>query len=152
MKNASFRMFKIIFTVILICSSHLMKAQTIAGDKILGEWLSEEKDTRIEIYKTGTEYFGRLTFAEKFFEADGQTFQKDANNTTKTLRSRSLQHIDILHNFTFTDDIWDDGKMYDPKSGKTYSCLLRLKEEILEIRSYVGIPLFGRSTYWTRVL
>jgi uncharacterized protein (DUF2147 family) len=114
--------------------------------------MNEEKDTRIEIYKNGSEYLGRLIWAPNFFEADGKTFRKDISNTDKQLRTRSLQNIDLLHDFTFIDNIWDNGKMYDPKSGKTYNSLMKLKNETLEIRSYVGIPLFGRSTYWARSL
>jgi uncharacterized protein (DUF2147 family) len=143
-------MYKITFSIFFFFLSFLSKAQNIVADQILGEWLNEEKDTRIEIYKNGSEYLGRLMWAENFLEADGKTLRKDINNTDKNLRTRSLQHIDLLHHFTFVDDIWDNGKMYDPKSGKTYNCLIKLRNETLEIRSYVGIPLFGRSTYWTR--
>jgi hypothetical protein len=42
-----------------------------------------KKIQRIEIYKTGSEYLGRLMWAQNFFEADGKTFRKDINNTDK---------------------------------------------------------------------
>ncbi|MEO6283846.1 MAG: DUF2147 domain-containing protein [Dyadobacter sp.] len=145
-------MYKITFLIFFLSLSFLSKAQDIVADQILGEWLNEEKDMRIEIYKNGSEYLGKLMWAQNYFEADGKTFRKDISNTDKSLRTRSLHNIDILHDFTFTEDIWDNGKMYDPKSGKTYNCLMKFKDETLEIRSYVGIPLFGRSTYWKRSL
>ena len=41
--------------------------------------------------------------------------------------------------------------VYDPDSGKTYKCKLKLIDHnTLEIRGYIGISLLGRSETWTR--
>jgi uncharacterized protein (DUF2147 family) len=144
-------MYKILFTIFFFTSFYPAGSQIIVADRIIGEWINEEKDTRIEIYKTGEEYFGRLLWSEDLFEADGKTSRKDTRNSDEKLRGRNLLHVNLLNNFVFSEDFWDDGKMYDPKSGKTYNCLIKLRKEKLEIRSYVGIPLLGRSTYWDRV-
>jgi uncharacterized protein (DUF2147 family) len=125
--------------------------QTSAGaDKILGHWLNEEKDGKILIYKSGNTYFGKLEWSEKIIEADGKTSKKDANNTDQRLRNRNLLGLVLLTNFKYDDGIWTDGNIYDPKSGKTYSCTIKSKGDILEIRGYMGISLFGRTTIWTR--
>lgn len=145
-------MHKITFTILFAILFIKAFAQTSPGDQILGEWINEEKDTRIEIYKSGAHYSGKLVWAQNLVEADGETPRKDINNTDERLRGRSLANVELLHGFVFTDGIWDEGKMYDPKSGKTYNCVLKLRNEKLEIRSYVGIPLLGRTTYWERVL
>jgi uncharacterized protein (DUF2147 family) len=145
------RMYKILFTIFFFVSFNPAGSQIIVADKIVGEWINEEKDTRIEIYKNGEEYFGRLLWSEDLFEADGKTSRKDVRNSNEKLRTRNLLHVNLLNNFVFSEDLWDDGKMYDPKSGKTYNCLIKLRKEKLEVRSYVGIPLLGRSTYWDRV-
>lgn len=144
-------MYKILFTIFFLAGFLTAKAQIIAADRIVGEWINEEKDTRIEIYKNGDAYFGRLLWSEDLFEADGKTSRKDTRNTNENLRGRSLLHVNLLSDFVFSDDVWDDGKMYDRKSGKTYNCLVRLRKEKMEVRSYVGFPLLGRSTYWDRV-
>jgi uncharacterized protein (DUF2147 family) len=48
-------------------------------------------------------------------------------------------------------NVWDDGEIYDPKSGKTYSCKMTLTDpDHLEVRGYVGISLIGRTDKWTR--
>lgn len=145
-------MHKITFTIFFVIIFFNAIGQSSPGDQILGEWINEEKDTRIEIYKSGTHYAGKLIWALNLMEADGQTPRKDVNNTDEKLRTRNLSNIDLLHDFVFSEGIWDDGKMYDPKSGKTYNCLMKLRSEKLEIRGYVGIPLLGRTTYWERVL
>lgn len=126
-------------------------AQVMPGDKIVGEWLNEEKDSKIEIYKTGNLYYGKLVWGNSIYESDGQSYQKDVRNPDDKLKSRQLLNMVILHHFEYKDDIWDDGKIYDPKSGKTYHCIMKLRNDKLEIRGYVGISLLGRTTYWERV-
>lgn len=126
-------------------------AQTSGGDRILGVWLSENKDGKIEVYKSGSKYFGKLIWGKKMYEADGTTSRKDVENKNEKLRSRNLKDLVMLTNFTYDDNAWDGGEIYDPYSGKTYSCTLKLKEGKLNIRGYVGVSLFGRTSVWERV-
>ena len=49
--------------------------------------------------------------------------------------------------------VWDNGKLYDPKKGKTYSGMITLKDaNTLDLRGYVGFSFLGRSSTWTRKL
>lgn len=128
-----------------------MAARSQQSDQVLGQWLSEEKDGKIEIYKTGDKYFGKLVWASKMYEADGKTSRKDEKNNDAGLRNRNLKDLVILTNFIYDDGVYIDGKIYDPKSGKTYSCKMTLDGDVLNIRGYVGFSLFGRTTVWTRV-
>ena len=58
----------------------------------------------------------------------------------------------ILKNFEFTGKSWEEGTIYDPTNGKTYSCTIKMKKaNELEIRGFIGISLLGRTTVWTRV-
>jgi uncharacterized protein (DUF2147 family) len=47
---------------------------------------------------------------------------------------------------------WVGGTILDPKNGKTYHCSLHLVDngEKLNVRGYIGLPLFGRSQTWVR--
>ena len=57
--------------------------------------------------------------------------------------------LNILTDFVFDDDEYKNGKVYDPKSGNTYKAYLKLVEpKKLKLRGYVGISLFGRTSYW----
>lgn len=41
--------------------------------------------------------------------------------------------------------------MYDPNNCKTYKCKMELPEpDMLTIRGYLGVPVFGRTELWTR--
>jgi len=115
------------------------------ADVILGEWLSQEKDGKISIYKQGDKFYGKISW--------GKTpGKKDVNNPDPKLKNRDIVGLVILQDFKFTGSTWEDGKIYDPKSGKTYDCIIKSKEnnKILEIRGYIGTPMFGRTATWTR--
>lgn len=124
-------------------------AQTKPTD-ILGVWLSENKDGKVEIYQTGKRFYGKLIWGSRMFEADGKTSKKDTNNPDKKLAQRPLKDMIILQDFVFEDGQWQDGKIYDPDNGKTYSCKMKLEDGNLNIRGYIGISLIGRTTVWTR--
>ena len=49
--------------------------------------------------------------------------------------------------------LWDGGDILDPKNGKVYKVRLKPIEEgkKLEVRGYIGAPLFGRTQTWIRV-
>jgi len=141
---------RLLLSTILLFVVSLSFAQSEPGDKIIGEWLNEEKDGKIEIYKTGNLYFGKIIWGNSIYESDGQSLQKDVKNPEEKYRNRQLLNLVILHHFEYKDGIWDNGKLYDPKSGKTYHCIIKLRDDKLEIRGYVGITLLGRTTYWER--
>jgi len=52
-----------------------------------------------------------------------------------------------------TDGLWDGGTILDPNNGKTYKLRLRPSEDgkKLEVRGYIGAPMFGRSQLWLKV-
>ncbi len=132
------------FAVLLLMTLAFSVQAASDGDRLLGIWITPEKD-RIQIYKTSERYFGKPAIQP------GQAQRLDVNNPDPTKRSRSLADVLILENFVYEDGEWSKGKIYDPKNGKTYSCVIRLKgENEIVIRGYVGISLFGRSETWTR--
>ncbi|MEQ9426454.1 MAG: DUF2147 domain-containing protein [Cyclobacteriaceae bacterium] len=125
-------------------------AQEISSDDILGVWLTDDKESQIEIYKKNNLYFGKVIWMLEPNNEDG-TPKTDINNPKKPLQSREIIGLNIIENFSFNGDEWTDGEIYDPNNGKTYSCVMKLEGDQLEVRGYVGISLFGRTVVWTRV-
>ncbi|WP_423147332.1 DUF2147 domain-containing protein [Rubrolithibacter danxiaensis] len=114
------------------------------AEAITGVWLTEDKKGKVEIYNSGGKYFGKIVWGK-----DAST-KKDVNNPDPKLRNRTLLNLVILSDFTFDKDEWNGGKIYDPETGKTYSCTMKLQNGKLAIRGYIGISAFGRTTTWTR--
>lgn len=119
-------------------------------DAIKGIWMNDEKDAKIEIYKSGASYFGKIIWTKDMYQADGKTPKKDTRNPDAALQNRTIQHLVILSGFTYDDGEWNGGEIYDPKSGKTYKSKMKLKGANLEIRGYLGSSFFGKTTVWTR--
>ena len=106
---------------------------------------------KVEIYRLGDKFAGKIIWTKDMYEADSKTLKKDSRNSDEKLRSRSILNLDILTGFTYDDGQWTGGEIYDPKSGKTYDSKMKIKGGSLEIRGYVGSPMFGKTTVWTRV-
>lgn len=136
--------------VIVLCIAFSISAFAQQADKITGNWLNDARDAKVEIYKSGNKYFGKITWTKEMYASDG-TLKKDTKNPNESLRSRTVANMVILSNFSFEEGEWIGGEVYDPKSGKTYKSKMKLNGTSLEIRGYVGSPMFGKTTTWTRV-
>nr|WP_295872276.1 DUF2147 domain-containing protein [uncultured Chitinophaga sp.] len=121
-----------------------------SANAINGQWLNPEKDGKVDIYESSGKYYGKLVWMKTPYEADGKTLRKDSKNKDAKLRDRTILHQVILTGFKFENGKWVDGEVYDPKSGKTYSSIMTLKGDKLELRGYIGTPLLGRTAIFTR--
>jgi len=62
-----------------------------------------------------------------------------------------LQIMEDLKQDKKNRQAWTNGKILDPKNGKIYHCNIQLMENNkLQVRGYIGLPLFGRSQTWIR--
>lgn len=136
--------------IVVICIALLLGASSFVrwdapADAILGDWLNQEKDGKINVYKSGDKYYGKITWIKN-------TGKKDEKNPDPALRGKDVVGLIILKDLKYNDGVWEDGTVYDPKSGKTYDCTMKLKDggKTLDIRGYIGISLLGRTSTWTR--
>lgn len=141
---------KIYLLLLLITLPISVLSKEFKADDILGYWLSEEEDAIIQVYKTKNTYEGKLVWL-KVQHTGEVPIPLDKDNPDKKLRKRKLNGLRNLWGFTFKDGEWSGGKVYDPLSGKTYSSRLSLENSnLLNLRGYIGVPLFGRTSQWKR--
>lgn len=116
------------------------------ADDIVGLWETSEKDSHIEIYKNGNEYFGKIVMLKE--PNDPETGEPITDD-----KGEKILNMEILKEFVFDGGEWEDGTIYDPESGKTYYCSMELNDKgELEIRGSVDpMGWLGRTTVWTRV-
>jgi uncharacterized protein (DUF2147 family) len=127
-------------------------------DAIAGRWLNQEGLAVIEIARAGEVYEGRIVWLkEATYPAGdpkgmGGRDRVDRDNPDPALRSRRLLGLVIMRGFRFDGGrSWSGGRLYDPQSGKEYRGRMTLASpDTLSLRGYVGIPLFGRTSTWTR--
>lgn len=114
-------------------------------DAIVGVYYTEGNLSKVEMYKDGDKYAGRLIWIEA-----GD--QEDVMNPDESLRTRHLVGLTIVTQLEPDGKGgWNNGKVYDPESGKTYSASAKLEGKDLKFRGYLGVKALGRTTTWTRV-
>ena len=109
---------------------------------IMGKWLTESGDAKVEIYEAGGKINGKIVWLEKGPETT------DSHNTNEKLRSRKLMGVNILSGLTKKSEKWEGGRIYNPKNGKNYKCSIWLDGDKLKVRGYIGF-LYETQT-WKR--
>ncbi|UOR16739.1 DUF2147 domain-containing protein [Qipengyuania aquimaris] len=124
----------------------LMAAPLAAAPPVEGRWVTAEKDAVITIGDCGRTVCGRIS---RFLVPPPQgADQRDVNNRDPQLRTRKLLGMPVLTGFVEEDDLWR-GRIYDPKSGKTYrSVIRRINATTLEVKGCIG-P-FCQTQTWKR--
>jgi uncharacterized protein (DUF2147 family) len=126
------------------------QAQETGGDAILGQWLTENDKSVVEIYPCGERYCGKILWLEEPRNPDG-TDKRDDKNPDPSKRDQKIIGLNLVWDFTYDKaNRWGGGKIYDPETGKTYSCKIELEADKLNVRGYIGFSLLGRTTVWTR--
>ena len=137
--------FKILFLLITI----FCQAQS---DDILGIWLEEKKQSKIEIYKKDNNFFGKIIWLKDPLDEYGN-IKLDKKNPNNSMRKNPINGLIIMKDLKYKKKgEWSDGEIYDARSGKTYSLEVYMKNvDKLDLRGYIGYTLFGKTTSWTRV-
>jgi uncharacterized protein (DUF2147 family) len=70
-------------------------------------------------------------------------------------KDQPIVGLEFLRGLKKTDgkDVWEGGTVVDPESGTVYKARITMIEggKKLEMRGFVGAPLFGRTQTWIRV-
>ncbi|MES2704143.1 MAG: DUF2147 domain-containing protein [Bacteroidota bacterium] len=113
-------------------------------------WYNEEKTAKIQIFKaTDGKFYGKIVWL-KVPEVDGKT-KVDIHNPDPAKRGNPILGLLLLKGLKKDGkNGYEDGTIYDPKNGKTYSCKATYKGDKLDMRGYIGFSLIGRTTTWTK--
>jgi len=122
-------------------------------DGCLGTWLAGSKKGHIQVYKQGDKYFGKIIWLKEPNDLATGKPKLDKKNADARKKSQLILGMINLRDFKYDgDNLWEDGKIYDPENGKEYSCKMRLvNPNQLDVRGYIGISLMGRTDNWTRI-
>src|SRR5580698_8283822 len=120
------------------------------ADRLEGLWYNDIKSAKIQITRNSDgKFYGKVVWLKEPLK-NGKPKVDELNEDPK-LRTRPRLGLPVLAGFVKDgDDKYTDGTIYDPNNGKTYSCKITYKGKTLDIRGYIGISLFGRTTVWSR--
>lgn len=67
-------------------------------------------------------------------------------------KDKPVEGMVIIWGVEKDGDVWDGGKILDPKNGKTYKVKLTMMDggQKLDVHGYIGFALLGRSQVWER--
>ena len=110
---------------------------------IRGRWLTASGNVEVEIKPCPTGLCGYVAKVLGNVSMEATTSQMKA--------APAAVGLEILSDLTPAGDHWR-GHIYNRESGKTYDCQVRLTADgKLEVHPYVGVPVVGKTQYWTRV-
>ncbi len=141
---------KTVLLLLIFSVNSFAKAQ--GADDVIGKWQSALGNGKIEIYKTGDLYFGKIIWLKEPNDPSGKP-KLDIENPSTEAQSNPVVGLEVLKGFIYKGNgLWTNGKIYDPKSGNTYNGQMNLKEQSkLNIRSFFGLSILGRTETWSRV-
>ncbi len=123
------------------------------ANRIVGFWLTEDRDSQVEIYqKADGKFYGRVVWLEEPLNDAGRP-KTDDQNPDRAMHNTPIIGLEVLKNFSYNSskDEWAGGTIYDPKNGRTYTAYMTLDGNTLRMRGYVyGMRFLGRSSFWTR--
>ncbi len=123
------------------------------ADKLTGVWEPSNGRSRIKIEKIGTKFYGKIVWLKEPNDPTSKQPKVDKNNPDTAMRNVPLKGYRILKDFVYAQNKeWNEGTIYDPENGKTYNCVINMKnDDAVDIRGYIGIKTFGRTDSWKRV-
>jgi uncharacterized protein (DUF2147 family) len=139
--------FQLTALISILMASMLSRAANTGS--AVGLWRNE--DATIQIFEDQGRLSGKIVAMREPRTPEGKD-KTDIHNPDPSKRERPILGLVFMSGFTRKSDTrWENGTVYDPKSGNTYSCSMELEgPEKIKCRGYIGTPLLGRTVFWTR--
>ena len=125
-------------------------------DAILGQWMSTRRNVKVQVYKEGNEFRGRVTwFKDSDDPSKPMATRTDEHNPDPKLRQRKVLGMQVLSRLKYNlkTDRWENGRIYDAKTGRTWSSVAYLDEEgVLNVKGYWQFEFIGKTMRFRKVL
>mgnify|MGYP005990891735 CR=1 FL=1 len=137
---------KILFILFLIGTTTFVNAQTVLGIWESRNGSTNKVDSYVEVYQKDGKVYAKII----------ELTNKNGQDAVCSLcegerKNKPILGMDILTGLKKNGKEWSGGTILDPRNGKEYKCYIKLESKNkLKIRGYIGISLFGRTSYWYR--
>jgi uncharacterized protein (DUF2147 family) len=144
------------FSVRSSCLVPLCIALVFTSTRLLAEPASatglwKNEDASFEVYEENGKLSAKIVSLREPLAPDGRE-KTDVRNPDASKHSRPIIGLVFMTGFTPAGPgKWENGTIYDPKSGNTYSCNMELEgANTLKVRGYIGLSMIGRTEIWKR--
>ena len=144
-----------IATLLFLCLAFVSKSSA-QKDQLEKTWFTKGNDSKVQMYLTqsGT-YAGKIIWLREPNDKDTGKPKLDKENPDESKRNGAVLGLVIMTGFKKNPENKDeyiDGKIYDPKNGKTYCGKVTFKGKELDMRGYLcSLSFIGRTETWTLV-
>ena len=118
---------------------------------VVGKWKTIDDETGkaksiVEIYEKSGKIYGKVVEI-----LDVEHKNNVCSECSGSDKNKPILGMIIIKGLTKEGVDYTNGKILDPKNGKSYKCTVTLEsKDKLKVRGFVGISLFGRTQYWYR--
>ena len=138
-------------TAIMLVASCVVWTSTLTqaqNEAIVGTWLTDAADSKIEIAKNADAYAGKVVWLKQP-ERNGKP-AIDAKNEDPAQRSRPIMGLPILSGISAAGNGLWRGTLYSPQKGRSYPVELSVaKDGRLDLKVKSG--MLSKHVLWTRV-
>ena len=137
--------FLLISSLLLMSNTYIINpTHKVNGDRILGNWISGERDLIVNCYKVDGKYFGKLVWFKKYND-------EDHGPKEGGIPEDQWLNAIVLKNLVYENEKWVKGEILDLNTGKKYSNEIKMEDEnSIVVTGYVLFPVFGKSITFTR--
>jgi uncharacterized protein (DUF2147 family) len=148
----------VLFSILsLFFISDALMINAFSQDDVKGIYWNGEKTAQIRIYRaTNGKYYGKIEHLNEPNDVNGNP-KKDPENPNAKLRDRDRLGMVIMNGYEWneSEQMWENGTIYDPNNGKTYDGYMKFEgtnKNKLYLRGYVmGMTWLGRTSEWERI-
>ena len=124
----------------------LLHAATPEGAWITVDDKTGKKRAVIRMQVSGDTLTGTVV---ETFPDEGE--EKSCVNCPGEFKNKPIKGLTIIWGMKAKgENIWEDGQILDPKSGKIYRAKMKVEGDKLHVRGFIGFSLLGRSQTWIR--
>lgn len=140
-----------IFLLLFLCCK--LSAQTKMDD-ILGKWIATDKSVKVQIYKEAGTFKAKVIWYDiKLGSGKPMHASVDQRNPNPNMRNRKIIGMEVLDDLHYnaTKQRWENGKIYDASSGRTWDSYVEIKEDgKLIVRGYWKWQWIGKTLHFER--
>jgi uncharacterized protein (DUF2147 family) len=140
----------VLFFLLTAC---FLSGSWVAND-ISGIWVNNDKDAHIKIFSSYGKFYGQVVWMKCPNDSATGKPQLDKFNKDPKLKSRPVMNMIVLSDLEFDSENqeWNNGKIYNPKTGSYYDIFCTLKDKnTLEMHFYITLRSVGKLFYWNRL-
>ncbi len=126
-------------------------AAASAVPREVGIWIDDSGKGAVKIDICGNRLCGHIVWLKETVNAKGEPLF-DRHNPDASKKTRPICGLQILGELAqMQGGGFDNGWVYDPKVGKSYSVALDLTApDVLKVTGYKGMRFMGKTFIWTR--